>query len=364
MPFRTVLAALAVFAAVAVAPSAASAGSMLALPFPVPDPDAAAKARACREPAPPPVVSLAVFSRYDQTDATKSTIDEEAEAAYQAAMEPVRAFAEAVTAAATKYVESSGRRGESAACVVSFLAAWAEADALADLSTRQSVLSTTRIIAGTAIAWRIVKDTPWVDARDRTRIDAWFARLSDDIRPHYSADGGRRLSDRQNHRYWAGFAMAAIGVATGDRSDLDWGVESYRIGVCQVRPDGVLPLELARGKRARDYHIHATAPLVMIAELAEANGIDAYGICDGAIHRLVAFDLAAIADPSAIEAMTGERQLKIPTRDGAVRGDRVAWLAPYLARFPEHRDAVTFPLPERMTSSNLGGNLAAYYAGG
>jgi poly(beta-D-mannuronate) lyase len=361
MTIRTVLATAAAIVAIAASPAHASPGAMLELPFAVPVADGTPKAKACRDDTPPPLIKLAVTSRYDQSDATKSTVDEDADAAYQKAMEPVRDFAEAVTGEATRFVESGGKRTDSADCVVRFLAAWADAGALADLSTRQAVLSTTRIIAGTALAWRIIKETPWVEPEARERIDAWYRRLADDIRPHYSIDGSRRLSDRQNHRYWAGFAMAAIGVAVGDRSDLDWGIESYRIGACQVRPDGVLPLELARGKRARDYHIHATAPLVMIAELAEANGVDAYDICDGALHRLVAFDLAAIEDPSAIEAMTGEKQLKIPTRDGAIRGDRVAWLAPYLTRFPDRRDDIGIPLPERMTSSSLGGNLAAYY---
>ena len=51
----------------------------------------------------------------------------------------------------------------------------------------------------------------------------------------------------------------------------------------------------------------------------------------------------------------------IPTRDGTIRGDRIAWLAPYFARFPDRRAASTLRLPERMTSANLGGNLAAYF---
>ena len=46
---------------------------------------------------------------------------------------------------------------------------------------------------------------------------------------------------------------------------LDWGVESYRIGACQIDARGALPLELEREKKARDYHLHAVAPLVMIA---------------------------------------------------------------------------------------------------
>ncbi len=344
--------------------AASPAAAALALPFDVPAPAAIPEPELCGEPVPAPVLSLAVSSRYDQTDASRSTLDEAADAAYQESMEPLRDFASAVTRHASRFVESGGTRADSAACVVDFLAAWARADALGDLATRQAVLSTTRVVAGLAVAWRIVMETPYGDPAERRLVGAWFARLADDIRPHYSLGGERRLSDRQNHRYWAGFAVAAAGVVTGRRDDLDWGVESFRIGACQIRPDGALPLELDRGKRARDYHLHATAPLVMIAELAAANGVDAYGICGGALHRLVDFNLAAVADPSALEAMTGTRQLALPTREGTVRGDRIAWLAPYLARFPEARARLRgLEVPDRLTSSNLGGNLSAYFGG-
>lgn len=353
------LAALTLTAAVAAGGPAFAGG--LAMPFKVPA--STGKPATCDERAPAPVVSLAVTSRYDQSDKTKSTIDADAEDAYQEGMKPLRDFLGDVSTMATRYMESEGRKTGEAACALAHMAAWAKADALTDLDTRQAVLSTTRIVAGLAMAYLQVRDAKAGTSDDRKAIEAWFARLGGMIRPHFS-DGGdsRRTSNRQNHRYWAGFSLAAVAVATGRRADMDWAVNSYRIGVCQVEPDGTLPLELARGKRARDYHIHATAPLVMIAELAAANGIDAYGLCDGAIHRLVRFDLAILNDASIIEELTGERQLKLPTKNGVIRGDRVAWLAPYFRRFPEKRAALgALRLPDRMTASTLGGNLSTLF---
>lgn len=353
------------FAFCAAAALAAACGptnaATLALPFKVPA--STGKPRACDERVPGAVVSLAVTSRYDQTDATKSTIDEDAEEAYQEGMKPVRDFLGDVSLKATRYVESGGKKTDEAACALAWMAGWAKADALTDLDTRQAVLSSTRIVAGLAMSYIQVKDAKAGSPEDRAEIEAWFGRLGKLIRSHFT-DGGdsRRTSDRQNHRYWAGFSLAAVGVATGSRADLDWAVNSYKIGACQIQADGTLPLELARGKRARDYHIHATAPLVMTAELAAANGIDAYALCDGAIHRLVRFDIAILKDAKIIEDMTGERQLKLPTKNGMIRGDRVAWLAPYLKRFPEARTALgTLRLPDRMTSSNLGGNLSVLF---
>jgi poly(beta-D-mannuronate) lyase len=342
---------------------AEAATPMLNVPFDLPPPDGSQKPVACKEEPPAPVLSLEVKSRYDQTDKSKSTIDPAAEKAYQSGMKPVRAYLSKVSSMASRYVDSDAAKRDQAACAFTYLTAWAQAGALTNLETRQAVLSTTRIVAGLAMAYRQIKADPVGSDADRAAIDAWMTRLAATIKGNFSDDGsGDRVSNRQNHRYWAGFAVAAVGVATGSQADLAWGVESYRIGVCQVQPNGSLPLELARGQRARDYHIHATAPLVMIAELAEANGIDAYDICDGALHRLIKFDLDALADPAEIEKLTGKTQLELPTKNGAIRGDRVAWLQPYFTRFPEKRElAAGIKLPDRMTSTNLGGNLSGLF---
>ncbi|WP_181702168.1 alginate lyase family protein [Chthonobacter albigriseus] len=340
-----------------------ASAAMLALPFPVPSVKASGSPATCGNRAPKAVVSLAVTSRYDQSDKTKSTIDDDAEEAYQQGMKPIRDYLADVSQMATRYTESNGARVKEAACALAWMAAWAKSGALTDLDTRQAVLSSTRIMAGLSISYAQVKNAHAGTPEDRALIDAWLQEFADLVKGNFSADGtDDRSSDRQNHRYWAGFSVAAIGVVTGDRDDLAWGFTSYKIGACQIRADGVLPMELARGKRARDYHIHATGPLVMIAELAAANGMDAYGACGGAIHRLVKFNLDMIRDPRTVEAMTGEKQLKIPTRSGAIRGDRVAWLAPYLKRFPQKRSVVAgIKLPERLTSSNLGGNLGTLF---
>ena len=56
----------------------------------------------------------------------------------------------------------------------------------------------------------------------------------------------------------------------------DWAMAAYDNGVNQIRPDGTLPLEMARGRRAFHYHLYALAPLVLLAEFGEANQLDLY----------------------------------------------------------------------------------------
>jgi poly(beta-D-mannuronate) lyase len=195
---------------------------------------------------------------------------------------------------------------------------------------------------------------------DSSAIEAWFKSRARDFITVYTGDD--RGSNSSNHRYWGGFAVAVSGVVADDRDLLDWGIESYRIGVCQVDARGALPRELERAKKARDYHLHAIAPLVMIAELAEANGTDAYGLCGGAMHRLIKFALTSVTDPDEIENITGEKQVKIPTDDGAIRGDRLAWVEPYFKRFGGSEKDYGIKLKRPLFSSNLGGRLTSMVA--
>jgi len=312
----------------------------------------------CKDAPPEPVVSLAVTSIYDQSDRSRSTIDDDQFDTYTEGMSGLRDFLSYVTKAASDYVASDGKKVAKAACALAWIDAWVRGDAMSDLETRQSALSSTRIVAGMGMAYLSIRPYAEAIGYDTAALEAWFKARARDFMSVYE-DSGDRNSNRSNHRYWGGFAVAVAGVVADDRELLDWGIESYRIGVCQIDARGALPLELERDKKARDYHLHATAPLVMIAELAEANGTDAYAFCDGAMHRLIKFALTSVTDPDEIEAITGAKQVKLPTDDGAIRGDRLAWVEPYFKRFGGSEKDYGIKLSRPLFSSNLGGRLTS-----
>jgi poly(beta-D-mannuronate) lyase len=314
----------------------------------------------CTDKIPTPVVELELLSIYDQEDESRSTIDPTRKKDYDAAIASARSFSNSVTKHASNYVQSDGSRLNDATCALNMLDAWAGADALSVLKTRQSALSSTRILAGSALAFLQVRDAAKIMKFDTAQIEAWLDRRASAIIPVYTESGDAR-SNKQNHRYWGGLAVAAIGVATGNADYLKFGMDSYEVGVSQIQPDGSLPLELARKKRARDYHLHATAPLVMIAELAEANGYDLYAAHDGAIHRLVDFDLRAVADPTEIEGLTQATMEAIPKDGQYLRGDRLAWTDAYFARFPEKRSVYNLNVDRPLFSSNIGGRITVLF---
>jgi poly(beta-D-mannuronate) lyase len=88
-----------------------------------------------------------------------------------------------------------------------------------------------------------------------------------------------------------------------------------------------------RGQRALHYHLYALAPLIMLAELGEANDIDLYAENNGAIHRLVTFCEAGLEDPTILEKRTGVAQVvELP-----YSGSDIGWAVPYVRRFPDAR---------------------------
>lgn len=362
MPFSFSLACL---LAAGLASSGAAESNGLLLPYKIPAAvmkDAKPVPEDCMTGLPDPVVTLELESIYDQSDKYHAKIDSEAKKVYDSKLKPVRDFTLEVTNMANKYVASGGKDVGQAVCAMQWIAAWASKDALAQLETRQSNLSVTRIVAGLALAYtQLPADLAGIPQSQRDEIDAWLQRRAEAAMATYGG-GSKRPSNFQNHRYWGGLAVAAVGVATGRKDMLDWGVESYRIGACQIDANGALPLELARGSRARDYHLHAITPLIMIAELAQANGIDAYALCDGAIHRLVSFVISSVVDGDAIDGLAGKRQLPLSKNsDGTIRGDRLAWIEPYLKRFPSQDWVSKLNFRRPLKSSKIGGNLTLLY---
>lgn len=333
----------------------------LKLPFePARQLEAKAGDHNCKSKLVKPVTELDLFSIYDQDDESRSTVDPEQKKKYDKAIGQARDFLTDITKQASNYTQTDGNRLEQADCALKALKSWADADALSVLKTRQSALSSSRLIAGAAMAYMQVRPAAEILGIETTSIDAWLTRRAENLIPVFTETGNAR-SNFQNHRYWGGFAVAAVGVAVGNKAFLDFGVESYRIGICQVTPEGALPLELARQKKARDYHLHAVAPLMMIASLAYPNGYDLFPECNNALQRLVHFSLDSITAPAEIEKLSGAGQLPVPMEDGVVRSDRIAWLSVYLRYFPDDRKKYAGLFKEPLFSSNLGGRVSVIY---
>ena len=214
------------------------------------------------------------FYRLD--DPTHSIIDPVRQEAYVKSSGQVKAVGMAIVNAADDYRTTGAR--QAAQCAMTRIATMAQDKSLSGkMSSDQAYYVQGWVVGAVAIAYLKVRDAGDTTPEQAEMIGEWLRRVGEQTKAYYGAHKKSGQGDRQNnHLYWAGVELAAIGVAASNRSDFDWALAAYDNGISQIRPDGTLPLEMARGGRALHYHLYALAPLVLLAEFGEANGLDLY----------------------------------------------------------------------------------------
>ena len=289
------------------------------------------------------------FYRLD--DPTHSIIDPVRQEAYKKSSDGVKTVGMAVVKAADDYRTTGSR--EAAQCAMAQILTLAQEHSLAGkMSSNQAYYVQGWVVGAVAIAYLKIRETNIATPQQTETIADWMHSVGEQTIGYYTAHKRAGHGDSQNnHLYWAGVELAAIGVAANNRKDFDWAMATYDNGVDQIQPNGALPLEMARGSRALHYHLYALAPLVLLAEFGEANHLDLYAHANGAIHRLVNFSVAGLQDPTPFAKVTGVQQ-EVPK---TITGDQIGWAPPYVQRFPN-------PALERMIEAAP--SLSVYYLGG
>jgi poly(beta-D-mannuronate) lyase len=297
----------------------------------------------------PPDLVTDGFYRLD--DPTHSIIDPVRQEAYRKSSEGVKSVGMAVVKAADAY-RTSGSRQAAQCAMVEILTLAKDRSLAGKMSSNQAFYVQGWIAGAVAIAYLKIRETGFATPEQNQVIAAWLQSIGDQSVSYYDAHREKGHGDAQNnHLYWAGVEIAAIGVVANNRKDFDWAMATYDNGVNQILPDGTLPLEMARGGRALHYHLYALAPLVFLAEFGEANHLDLYAHANGAIHRLVKVSIAGVQDPTLFVKATGVPQEISQT----LSGDQIGWAPPYLHRFPD-------PVLQRYVS--VAPTLSVFYLGG
>ena len=298
--------------------------------------------------APPPEPVRAIDLQGYYKDKAKSVVDREAAARKRAAVKPLKSYLNAVTRLADRAVMARPalRREGYGQCTIFWLRSWAEGGAyLGAMSSKQAEAQRKWDLAGLALAY--LKVRRYAGPVDRSIIDPWLQEIADRARAIYDSPG----KIRNNHWYWLGLGLGAVGLATG--SERHWGEARniMRDAARDIGSDGLLPKELERGKRALHYHTFSLMPLVTLAELASAKGEDWYKLNGGALHRLVNAMARSLVNPAQMDRLAGVAQER-PLRS------RAGWSQLYETRFPDRR------LPTNLPASKphhrwLGGNVSA-----
>jgi len=282
---------------------------------------------ACETP-PPPVVDIDANSYY--SDSHHSVIDPVRKARNEAAVKPVNDYLESVARAAVA-AQAQGDAVQ-ARCALDWLGVWADGRALmGNMTTEQSFYTRKWTLGGLALSYARVQQA--ATPAQRKRIEDWLLALADLTMRHSDAHKGVR----NNHYYWEGLAVTAAGAVTHDARSLAWGRKVFDAAMLQVQADGSLPHEMERAGKALHYHLFAAAPLVMMASILDLQS--------PRLDRLVRFAVDGVANPSAIEKMTGVPQ----ERPGGMPG----WVAihdRHLGRAPAR------PYPANNWDARMGGD--------
>jgi poly(beta-D-mannuronate) lyase len=278
------------------------------------------------------------------TDPQHSITDPALKKKYEDSVATIEDFSRDMVKAADAF-QSTGSRA-SAECVVGLLESAAKGKALAGtMDGHQASYVQGWNLGAWAVAYLKVRGSGLASKDQTHAITSWLKNLAEDNRAYYEAKhrahSGPNDSDN-NHVYWAGFAIAATGIANDDHGLFNWGVDAYKHGIHDIQGDGTLPMELGRGQMALHYHLYA---------FGETNGLDLYAERDYAIKRLVARCIDGLQDPSFFQKKTGDEQL---TSSG-IEAWQISWAEYYTRRFPDPKISQLMSQAERLNYTMLGG---------
>ncbi|WP_239496063.1 alginate lyase family protein [Salinicola peritrichatus] len=250
--------------------------------------------------------------------------------AWELASEPLFDFEDTVSNLAGSYVATSDTYY--ADCLVRFLDKWARHDALSEFYYNrlepQGWYSTESMMFAAAMAYSIVR--PAIEGREEeiARINDWLNRLAH----KHSAIRGGDPSCCNNHFYRRALYASMIGVLTDDDELFQFGISAIYSALSDMTPQGALPHEMARGRRASHYQNYALLYLVNIMQVAYRQGYDLFNFeyHGHTIDDAVQFALDTFDDPAALGNLATHAQYR-----GFLDDEQyLAWMEIYL----KHRD--------------------------
>lgn len=220
------------------------------------------RAEADRCPSFAPVMYLELVGIY--TDPAQSVVDPQAEQKNAEVTRSVDDFMRYVE----KAVDAGGKPNEAVlACAYGAYKSWALAGALTGEPpkyNRDGAAKRAQYIVGlNVLALKFKAAGSPVDGP----ILSWLRALN-----YKNMDAYLRGTNRGNLYAWSGAAAAAFGLLDHDRKALDYQDQVWRHTIAEIRDDGTIDGEMARGRRALIYHMFSLSATLMLQEARRALG--------------------------------------------------------------------------------------------
>jgi len=266
------------------------------------------------------------------SDSRSSIIDPVKWKAYVASAGPYKQLGQQIVDAADAYRTTGS--SDAAECVIQHMGAAAKDGVFTGrMSSNQAYYVQGWVIGATAIAYLKIRDSGLILPEQEHEILPWIVKVVHQTMNYYDVRIQKGTGDAENnHLYWAGVEVSAAGIAANNRELFKWGMDTYPVGIEQIQPDGSLPREMRRGRRALHYHLYAVAPLVYLAEFGEDNGLNLYAEDNYALKKLVVLSTNGLVDNSFFVKATGIAQ---GTPNGPPTAEEISWAKIYVARFPD-----------------------------
>lgn len=249
---------------------------------------------------PPVPVDIAVPLIYKA--GSNSVIDPQRLKAYKQATADFNSFNIKLSTLSNNYLRTGNVHDGK--CAVDFIDQWARNNALLgamkDVNNKdQSHFHQKWELAATSTAYFQVMElaTPEQDAR----IKWWMSQVVRPVKAFWDSS-----AKRNNHYVWSGVAVMQVGVITDNEDDIKWGKKTFDAIIDDVRRDGYLAYELARGAKSAHYMHFTIQPMVYMAELSRMRGEDWWN--NDKLQLLVNTMLESTLDISRIDRITGIKQ--------------------------------------------------------
>ena len=208
-----------------------------------------------------------------------------------------------------------------------------------------------RLLSPMLAALGVAEEFSAMPEDERSVVIPWLVKITDNfehgMRHEGSYGGGNAGTTARraahNHAVQSSNAQMSLGAFIGDSERFNVGINQWFITLESMRGDGSLPIETRRGARALFYHGRTITALSALAEKAKVQGIDLWDTAPTetkTIHLAVKFFIDAIENPDLVLRYASTNKSPGPSKDFKRQdigtGSTFGWIAPYMARFPDH----------------------------